>query len=290
MRDAHSVERWTTDDLRRRAVAGLPLGASEIVALLDSIEGLQRAMSIPPEFVVRVARDARDVERWSASHPLLRFAPTASHPADALALASSELRRVLADRDWPAEATGARRNVGRIDRPLADAHANGDSDVAASLRWALSELDRVIAEALDRQSHAMLRVQSGSDPTARADLGARNASMLQAAGVTPSTSNWDTNGFGEADDVDLLLPCLVLAFNVAGPDDVKGLRFHAARTWHALQHCLTPRPMRTYRTAIVTPVARNPAAELALRRIASRCPTPNCVPGPTTPRWSPTSW
>ena len=31
--------------------------------------------------------------------------------------------------------------------------------------------------------------------------------------------------------------------------------------------------MRTYRTAIVTPVATNPSAELALRRLASRCPT-----------------
>ena len=170
LRDAHSVERWTTDDLRRRAVAGLPLDASEIVALLDSIEGLQCSLSIPPEFVVCVARDAHNVERWSASHPLLPFAPTTSHPADALALASSELRRALADRDWPPAAMGARRTEDRVDRALADAHANEDSDGAASLRWALSELDRVIAEAMDRRSHAMLRAQSESDPTARADL------------------------------------------------------------------------------------------------------------------------
>ena len=48
LRDAHSVERWTTEDLRRRATAGLPLDASEIVVLLDSIEELQRSLNIPP--------------------------------------------------------------------------------------------------------------------------------------------------------------------------------------------------------------------------------------------------
>lgn len=65
---------------------------------------------------------------------------------------------------------GARRTEDRIDRALADAHANGDSDGAAPLRWALSELDRVTAEAIDSRTRAMLLSQSESDPTARADL------------------------------------------------------------------------------------------------------------------------
>ena len=205
-----------------------------------------------------------------------RLATSASHPADALALASVELRRMLTNHDWPADQTRWPR--GRVERAVADAHAAVDTETAASLRWALAELDRTRDELHAQRAGAALHVRARSgDAAAREQLRVQNRARLDAAGVTASSREWDTDGFGRAEDVDLALPCLALATTVREVEDLDGLHFKQIRRWHALQHRTAPRPLSRYRTAVVTPLQLNPAADLALRRTAPRVPTGRSV-------------
>ena len=141
-RDRRHVDTFELRELRARLEAGDVLGRDDATALLDALDIARGAAVTPGEFVVRVARVASDVERWEASQPLFRHAPSARHPADALALASVELRRALTDLDWP-EARPPRLGGGAVDRAVADATRNETSgDVGAALAWALDELDR----------------------------------------------------------------------------------------------------------------------------------------------------
>ena len=89
------MERSRIDDIRRRAESGEGLDVDDVRAVLDALASAQRAAALPAEYVVRVARTESDLDRWQASHPLLLGTVSAPHPADALALASVELRRAL---------------------------------------------------------------------------------------------------------------------------------------------------------------------------------------------------
>ena len=275
--DAGGVESWKIDDIRRRVARGEVLSDDDSHALVDALTRAQRAASVPPEFVVRVARETSDVDRWTASHPLLRSTSSADHPADALALASVELRRVLGHYDWPEE---RRWPVRHVERAVADAHASGDgdSDVASSLRWALTELDRVTHEWHDERTGKELRSAAATgDTEAREVLRRENVGRLEAAGVASSTRDWGTDAFGDAVDVGLPLPCLVVAMRAKDARDVEGLRFDPGRPWHALSHRTVPRPMSEYITAVVTPLSLNAESDLALRRLAPRVPTGRTV-------------
>lgn len=268
------VDTWKIDELRRHLDRGEAVDAGDVGALIDAVERAQRAAAIPPEFMIRVARDSASSERWSATHPLLRLSVTANHPADALALASVELRQALSRHDWPEPV----RTFGSIDRAMADAHADDESPVAESLRWALDKLDRVTEKAQAERDQRVLKSSAeAGNADARAELRDRNIALLDAGGVIPSRREWGTDGFGEADAVDLALPCLALAMTVSSTDDVTGLRFDTSRTWHALCHRAEPRPMSRYVTAVVSPVQLNIAADLSLRRLAPRVPTGRMV-------------
>jgi hypothetical protein len=268
------VDTWKIDELRRRVDRGEVVDTLEVGGLLDAVERAQRAAAIPPEFMIRVARDNANTERWSATHPLLRLSVTANHPADALALASMELRQALNRHDWPSRV----RDFGSIDRAVADAHAGDESPVAESLRWALDQLDRVTERAQSERDKRVLKSSAeAGNAEARAGFRDRNITVLEAAGVTSSRLEWGTDGFGEADAVDLALPCLALTMTVRSTDDVAGLSFDGSRNWHALCHRVEPRPMTRYVTAVVSPVQLNMAADLSLRRLAPRVPTGRTV-------------
>ncbi len=268
------VDTWRIDELRRHLDRGEAVDAGDISTLIDAVELAQRAAAIPPEFMIRVARDGANPQRWSATHPLLRLTVTANHPADAFALASVELRQALSRHDWPESV----RTFGSIDRAVADAHAGDESPVAESLRWALDELDRITEKAQAERDQRVLKSSAeAGNAEARAELRDRNIAVLETVGVIPSRHEWGIDGFGEADAVDLALPCLALAMTVRSTDDVAGLRFDTSRTWHALCHRAEPRPMTRYVTAVVSPVQLNMAADLSLRRLAPRVPTGRTV-------------
>lgn len=267
------VDGWRISDLRQRAERGEAIAPLDIVALADALERAQRAGSLPAEFLVRVSRSEHDVDRWTATHPLLRVASNASHPADALALASVELRRVLSDHEWPTLDI-ADWSTPRVDRAVADACAAADDPAAESLRWALRELDVTTEKLRNERYRTGLRssVEAG-DPDARAQLRADNVLRLQQAGVTESRATWSTDGFGAAADVGLALPSLVIAMTARDLDDVDGLSFDSTRTWHALHHRIVPRPLSQYRMVIASPFPLNAASDLALRRLALRVRT-----------------
>ena len=261
----------TIAELRRTVEAGAPLTQRDAMTVLDALTRAQRAAAVPSEFVVRVARAENDIERWEATHPLLRGTRHVVHPADALALASIDLRASLARHDWPER---RRRSVAEVPLAVAEAlAANDDGETADALRWVLAELDRRTAELHDLRHERWLRSSADTgDAAARDELRAQAAERLRVAGVQSNDRTWSVDGFGEADEVGLTLPCLVVAMPMRERSSIESWRFHAGRSWHALEHCVAPRPMSRYERAIVSPLLVSDATELALRRMAPRVP------------------
>ncbi len=265
------MDTWEIDEVRRRADQGEPVELEEVRALIAALEATRGHASIPAEFIVRVHRD--EGLRWRAEHPVLKVSCQADHPADALILASSELRRSLSGHAWPDTAPPRRRWGPNVSRIEAEAIANtADLPAGAALSWALEELNRVSAELSDLKYVKFLSTRADAgDQQARDELRHRALDQLAAANVRGATNGWSTDGFGDAQAVGLALPTLALAINVHD-NSVDGWTFDARRPWHALTHRVEPRPMSRYESAIVSPVMVGPAAELALRRTAPRVP------------------
>ncbi|MEM9749283.1 MAG: hypothetical protein AAF945_21560, partial [Actinomycetota bacterium] len=145
------MDGYLLDRLRSRLDAGDGVSDNDVRRLIEDLGRARRAAGTPAEFVVRVARDLSDSDRWTAEHPLFRMTPTARHPADALVLAGTELRTRLEQLDWPDPDLQpdpfGRRRVDRVTRAEVEAtmRAAGERE-AASIGWALGEIDRLRTE------------------------------------------------------------------------------------------------------------------------------------------------
>lgn len=272
------MDRYRIDEFRRRLDAGETLAPDDSRTLIEALDHARVAATTPSEYLVRVARSIDDPYRWTAEHPSLRVSVSATNPADALVLAGVELGRVL---DEPTSQD--RPHATRMRRAVADAVAAGTTDpmVADALSWALDELDSRTDELHELRYRRQLsdRTSSG-DQQARAELRSAALARLTAAGVTVAADGYATDGFDDAERLGLPLPCLALAYRTSASEmngDVSLPRFTAERTWFALCHRTEPRPMSRYETAIVTPLAIDDAAELALRRLTPRVPTGSTV-------------
>lgn len=271
---------WTLREMRVQVANGEPLATADADTLLDALDAAIRAAKIPSEFVMRVARDGDDHDRWTAHHPLLLATRSADHPADALILGAEELRRVLANLGVaePSDRTGSAKHD-RIDRHVADAHrSTADGPVAASLDWALAEIDRLTTELHDAEGRRdLLAAASSGDRAARDRLRLDAIAAFERANVNVSAATWSTDALGDASSLGLDLPTLVLAIDVARPGRFAGWRFTEDRDWFALSHRVEPRPMSRYVDRIVTPLAVSDAAALSLHRLAPRVPTGRSV-------------
>jgi len=263
------MERYVIDGFRRRVDAGEVLTADDSQRLIVALDDARRAATTPSEYLVRVARSIDDLDRWTAEHPSLQMSTSASNPADALVLAGVELGRTLGE-----PVSDGRHRFNRVERAVADAvvRSTTDPSVADALAWALDELDSRTSELHDlRYRRDLADRSSHGDQQAHAELRAAALDRLTAAGVTVAANGFGSDGFDDADRLGLRLPCLVLAYRMRPSEtngDVSLPRFTSARSWFALSHRVEPRPMSRYETAVVTPLAINGDAELALRRFS----------------------
>lgn|GEM_PF-2323629 len=186
-------------------------------------------------------------------------------------MAGVELGRTLGE-----PVSDDRHRFNRVERAVADAvvRSTTDPSVADALAWALDELDSRTSELHDlRYRRDLADRSSHGDQQAHAELRAAALGRLTAAGVTVAANGFGSDGFDDADRLGLRLPCLVLAYRMRPSEtngDVSLPRFTSARSWFALSHRVEPRPMSHYETAVVTPLAINSDAELALRRFSPR--------------------
>lgn len=269
------MNRMDVEAIERRIANGEAVSEDDITGLISAFHEVHRAAMTPSEYVVRVARDSSRLDRWTAQHPLIPTSNTAGHPADALILGAVELRRLLPDHDGP-NVTSSERSTRRIDRSVADAHRRSDEPGPRrdSLAWALDEVDRLASELATARDDRLLRdAAAAGDADARRAQHAAERSLFHAANVRTTDHDQRGAALGDASQVGLELPSLVLAIDLAEGTRVQRHRFTPDREWFALTHRTAPRPMSSYMERIVTPLRIGADIELALRRLAPRVPT-----------------